>query len=113
MLLYSLFSVSKNQIALFDQAGPQYLRLLGFSSQGRKFLQQVKNNSILPLLSTGSHIAKLIKNHPRHIASHMLALDIKSSDVFSLLIPDPGQRQAGQDFLRQVIELNPAQSGDF
>lgn len=113
MLLYSLFSVSKNQLALFDQAGPQYLRLLGFSSQGRKFLQQVKNNSILPLLSTGSHIAKLIKNHPRHIASHMLALDIKSSDVFSLLIPDPGQRQAGQDFLRQVIELNPAQSGDF
>ena len=105
MLLYSLFSVSKNQITLFDQAGPQYLRLLGFSAQGRKFLQRVKNNSILPVLSTGSHIAKLIKTNPQHIGSHMLALDIKSSDVFSLLIPDPSQRQAGQDFFRRVVEL--------
>lgn len=113
MLLYSLFSVSKNQMALFDQVGPQYIRLLGFSAQGRKFLQNVKNNSVLPVLSTGSHIAKMIKTGPEHIRSHMLLLDIKASDVSSLLAPDPGQRQAGQDFLRRVIKLGPGQADGF
>lgn len=104
MLLYSLFAVSKNQMTYFDQVGPQYIRLLGFSSKGRKILQKVKNNSCLPVLSTGRHVAKLMKGTPASAGSQMLSLDIQASDVFSLLAPNPLQRQAGQDYLRPVIE---------
>lgn len=104
MLLYSLFAVSKNQMNCFDRIGPRYLRLLGFSSKGRKILHKLKNNSNLPLLSTGRQIAKLMKGNPAGLARHMLSLDIQAQDVFSLLAPDPLQRQAGQDYRRQVIE---------
>ncbi len=107
MLLYSLFAVSKSQMARFDKAGPQYIRLLGFSSQGRKILQKVKNNSELPILSTGSQIAAMIRNPPGNTGSEMLALDIKASDIFSLLAPMPQQRQGGQDYFRQVVESDP------
>jgi predicted nucleotidyltransferase len=104
MLLYSLFAVSKNQMTYFDRVGPQYIRLLGFSSKGRKILHKLKNNSNLPVLSTGRHIAKLMKGTPAGAGLQMLSLDIQASDVFSLLAPNPLQRQGGQDYLRQVIE---------
>lgn len=107
MLLYSLFSVSKSQMARFDKAGPQYIRLLGFSSQGRKILQNVKINSGLPVLSTGSQVAAVLKNPVGNIGREMLALDVKASDIFSLLSPHPLHRQGGQDYYRQVVESGP------
>lgn len=113
MLLYSLFSVSKSQMARFDKAGPQYIRLLGFSSQGRKILQKVKNNSSLPVLSTGRQVAAMIKKSPEQISSEMLSLDIRASDIYSLLSPHPDQRQAGQDYYRKIIVSGSVESSGF
>lgn len=104
ILLHSLFAVSKNQIACFDRVGPQYLHLLGFSSQGRKILQKLRNNSNLPVLNTGRRIAEFIGKPPCEAGLQMLSLDIKAQDVFNLLKPNPRQRQAGQDYRQQVIK---------
>ncbi len=104
MLLYSLFSLSKNQMTRFDRFGPQYLRLLGFSSKGLKILQKLKNNSSLPILSTGRQIAQVMQKTSADVKHAMLALDIQAQDVSSLLKPNPAQRGAGQDYRCQVIQ---------
>lgn len=101
-LLYSLFDVSKNQMTVFDQVGPQYLRLLGFSSKGREILQNAKNNSPLPLLSRANHLKEIMQGIKGEPARAMLSLDLTASDIYALLAPNPAIRNAGQDFTRSV-----------
>jgi predicted nucleotidyltransferase len=49
ILLYCLWDLRKNQIARYDECGPQYLHILGFSPSGQKILQEIKSLSFLPI----------------------------------------------------------------
>lgn len=106
MLLYSLLSLSKEQIGSFDRAGPQYLHILGFSSKGQKILQSIKNKSSLKVLSRGKDVARLL-NDSCHPSAQMLALDVLATDIYALLFPNPLQRKAGRDFTTQPVLFNP------
>lgn len=104
ILLYSIFQLSKTQIKRFDQTGPAYLHILGFSAKGQKILQEIKNKSSLPVLNRGADISNILKTPGP--AADMLGLDIQASDVFSLLYPDYRSYRARSDFSTPPVRID-------
>lgn len=97
-LLYILFALSKKQIELCDQHGPQYLHLLGFSAKGREILQEIKIKSKLKLFSRGSEMKQAYDENPDTVLAAMIELEQQASDIYSLLFPRASARRAGRDF---------------
>jgi len=103
ILIYSFFNLTKEQVDVFDQHGPLYIHILAFSSKGREILQRVKNKSSLTVLNSGSQVKKLSREKGTSTAGDMLALDILSSDIYSLLSPLSEMRGGGKDFLTSPL----------
>jgi len=97
-LLYTLFALSKNQVELYDQHGPQYLHILGFSAKGQEILQKIKIKSKLKIFSRGSEMKRARDENPGTALAEMIKLDCQATDVYSLLFPNPAARRAGRDF---------------
>ncbi|MGR6836237.1 nucleotidyltransferase [Syntrophomonas erecta] len=100
ILLYTLLSLTKNQICYFDQVGPLYMHILGFSVKGREILQKIKNISLLPLLSRGSQVKAAWDGHYGSDIEKMIHYDVLANDIYSLLYPSPSHRHAKHDFIR-------------
>jgi len=98
LLLYILLGVETRQILGFDQYGPAYMHLLGFSTKGRKILQAIKNKSPLPILSRGSEVKAASEDPSSPIRQDMLRLDVRATDLYTLLYPHPRQRRGAQDY---------------
>ncbi len=98
LLLYILLNVETRQILGFDQHGPMYLHILGFSTKGRKILQEIKNKSHLQILSRGSEVKAMAEDSNSPIRQDMLRLDVKATDLYTLLYPQPDQRRGAKDF---------------
>jgi len=105
ILLYCLWDLHQEQITRFDECGPQYLHVLGFSPSGQKILQEIKSRSILPIFSRGSEIKKAYCNHNKPLLQTMLELDRRATDIYSLLHPDPATRRGGLDFTMTPVRL--------
>lgn len=97
-LLYILLAITKKQMLLFDQTGPQYLHILGFSTKGQKILQEIKLKSSLRILNRGSDVRETMEQKDNPVASQMMQLDVTASNVYSLLFPNPAARKGGTDF---------------
>jgi predicted nucleotidyltransferase len=97
ILLYVLLNVTKSQIRTFDQAGPTYLHLLGFSPSGQEILLKMKSICRIFLI----HRVKDMFKQPPHAgyitARKMLELDIMATDLYSLLMAPP-HRRGGKDY---------------
>ncbi|MDD2585338.1 MAG: nucleotidyltransferase [Syntrophomonadaceae bacterium] len=104
-LLYILFNLSKNQIARFDQYGPLYCHILGFSAQGQEILQRMKNISQLRTFSRGSDIKQALEEDRNPVLSEMVSYDVLATDIYSLLFPDPAARKAGRDFTTAPVRV--------
>lgn len=104
-LLYILFNLSKNQAALFDQYGPLYFHILGFSAKGQEILQRMKNISQVKMFSRGSDMKKAYEKNRDTVLSQMIDYDIKTTDVYSLLFPDPAARKGGRNFTTSPYRL--------
>lgn len=102
-LMYILFELTNEQISGFDQHGPMYLHILGFSAKGQKILQEIKNKSELPVLSRGKDMKKTRDENPGSTLRAMIDLEVRATDVYTLLYPEPSQRQAGKDFTTSPI----------
>ncbi len=102
-LLYTLFALSKNQVELYDQHGPQYLHILGFSAKGQEILQKIKIKSELKIFSRGSEMKKARDENQGTALAEMIKLDCRATDVYSLLFPDPATRRAGRDFTTSPV----------
>ncbi|MDR1159858.1 MAG: nucleotidyltransferase family protein [Syntrophomonadaceae bacterium] len=96
LLLYILFSLSKEQIKIFDQTGPSYIHVLAFSSKGKEILRTIKNRARLPVISRGQDIKALLKYGGP--VSQMLALDVRAGDYYALAAPSPEARSGGRDY---------------
>lgn len=103
-LLYSLFSLSKNQVALFDKHGPLYLHILGFSAKGQKILQKIKIKSQVKILNRGSDVREVYNEAGISISGDMLALDVYAGDIYSLLFPEPEARTGALDFTTSPVK---------
>lgn len=103
ILLYILFDITREQIELFDQTGPAYINILGFSAKGQKILQQLKNIPDLTIINRSSDLNIILQKND--VISKMLSLDIKASDIYTLFYPDPAQRQGRQDFTNPRLKF--------
>lgn len=103
ILLYSLCDLCKNQVEQFDQYGPSYIHILGFSSKGKKILQEIKNKSRLVILNRGSDVKNAYTKGENAVLKKMLALDILATDIYTLLYPEPSQRLGALDFTTSPI----------
>ena len=87
----------------WEDNAPAYLRVLAFNDTGRQLLKQMKATASLPII-TG-----LYRNWPqrlqhlqlRHqqIYSHQLLLELRASELWSLLQLNPSLNRSGNDFL--------------
>jgi len=102
-LMYILFQLTHEQILSFDQHGPMYLHILGFSAKGQKILQEIKNKSELPIFSRGKDMKKARDENPGSSLRDMIDLEVRATDVYTLLYPEPSERQAGKDFTTSPI----------
>lgn len=105
ILLYSLFSLSKNQVSSFDKQGPLYLHILGFSSQGQEILQEIKIKSQVKIFNRGSEMKRTYDKAKGSLLGEMIALDAYATDIYSLLFPNPDVRQGGRDFTTSPVML--------
>lgn len=98
MLLYVLLNLQTRQILDFDQHGPLYIHILGFSTQGRKILQKIKIKSDLPILNRGSDVKAVAGDNDSPKLGDMLRLDVTATDLYCLLYPRSDQRFGARDF---------------
>jgi len=106
LLLYSLLDIETEQMLIFDQHGPLYLHILGFSTKGRKILQEIKNKSSVRIINRGSEVKSAFQDKSNPTLQAMLGLDIKSTDIYTLLYPNSYSRQGSQDFTTSPIIID-------
>jgi predicted nucleotidyltransferase len=100
-LICLLLAFTKKKIHYFNSIGPQYLRVLGFSSRGRTLLQKIKRNGSLPLVTRPAPFLKNVLAPPG--AREMLKCDLLATDLYTLGYPQALQRKGGEDFKHSVI----------
>jgi len=105
MLLYTLLDVTYQDIHLFDNYGPLYLHTLAFSTRGQKILQRMKNYSLITILNRGSQVKKAHTDKNQPVLSRMLDLDIRATDLYSLLYPNPEERSGGLDYIISPVRV--------
>lgn len=104
-LLYALLGFTYEKAQLFDTCGPQYIRVLGFSTTGQKLLKKMKKTSPLPIISRGSQVKNMLFQSENPVLREMLSLDVKAGNIYSLLYPHIKLRQGGQDFTEEVVRV--------
>ena len=78
-LLYLLLNLTKEKVEKINPAnGPQYIRILGFNQLGREYLNRIKHQLDLPL------ITKIPRDKPA-----MLELDLKAAAIYELGFKEP------------------------
>ncbi|MCX7970165.1 MAG: nucleotidyltransferase family protein [Negativicutes bacterium] len=84
-LLNCLFGLSREQVELFNQAGPGYIRPLAFNRQGQGLLSVMRRTASLPIVTRPAPAlrSQLLSETGRQ----QLLLDTLSSDIFGLLTP--------------------------
>jgi len=108
LALYALFKVSQEFLNRCNEVGPQYLRVLGFTTKGRELLSFIKKKSTIPVLSVCSMYKKIIEKTLKdksgrftidpHLFENQLLMDVKSTSIHSLLFPNKSERSAERDF---------------
>ncbi|SHJ55027.1 Predicted nucleotidyltransferase [Clostridium cavendishii DSM 21758] len=89
-ILCSLFlDIDSNTLTLRNKA-PNYIRVLGFNPNGAKILKTIKKNSDI----------KIITKLPKIIDDPMLSLDIKATNLYSLLVSNI---RLYEDYLKSPI----------
>ncbi len=108
ILIYLLLSLNKETLSYFNEAGPHYLRILGFSSRGKELLHRIKTHAFLPLVTRPAPFIKDPLISPG--AKQMMHYDILATDLYVLGYPNPDQRAGGEDFRHPVVKSDPAVS---
>ena len=90
-----------NEHAKSLQDGPPYLRLLGFTPHGQSLLKEIKKKSPLPLITKGAHIHKYLHENPT--AQQFWEMDVRSTNLYTLLYPNPKAREGNLDYLQEPV----------
>ncbi len=91
LLLNLVFKINRKLIKESNSKGPQYIRILGFNEKGRRYLSKIKKDLKIPLLTTPSRWAKILKtaekNKNNDVNSELFygqfMLDIKETEIHS------------------------------
>lgn len=93
-ILCQLFLGFSNDLYSFKKSRPNYIRVLGFSENGAKILKEIKKNSSI----------EIITKIPREITNPLLQLDIKATNLYSLL--DKDLKFASDYLISPIIKKN-------
>lgn len=118
-ILHVLFDFRKEMVEESNRHGPQYLRLLGFTSRGREVLREIKKRASIPIISTPSLAENVIQEaltktqegkrnfqiNPE-LFRWQLQKDLLASDIYTFMYPDKSKAVAGMDF-REPIQIDP------
>ena len=97
LLIHILFDYTKDKESyLFD--GPQYLRVLGISKNGRKIMRKIVSTTDLPIITKTAHIKHLLKSS--EAARMFIDMDLLATDLYTLLYPGKTNRCGGQDYYK-------------
>lgn len=80
-----------------SDAGPSYIRVLGFNERGRKQLSLIKKNSALPIVTSLSKQLGTLGPD----AVHMIDIDIRANDIYNIL--RGSERYSDSDYVRKPV----------
>lgn len=101
-LVHLLLSYTKQKEKILPY-GPPYLRVLGFTEQGKYLLKEMKQKSSLPIIIKGAHSNKYISNSPSF--KTFWEMDVLATDIFSLALPKENLRSGGLDYYKGPVQL--------
>lgn len=101
ILFNFLLGINKNDVYESYQKGPQYLRVLGFSSKGKELINKMKITSRIPIITKAAHYKKI----KSPFLKKMFEYDILATDIYSLAYKNPKKREQGRDFFMNPIIL--------
>lgn len=105
-LLYVMLNVGTQKMLSFDQHGPLYFHILGFSTKGREILQEIKNKSALRMLNRGSDVKEAGQDDNQPVLRAMLELDVQATDIYCLLYTNAAHRSGAQDYTTSPHIIN-------
>ena len=107
ILAHLLLGTDPEQLATFDQAGPLYARVLAMNHQGRAALRGISKHAAIPVITkTTAHLnSRTYHSGIFTPLQSMLAFDIAATDLFTLCLPNPANRNGGLDFSRSAVHV--------
>lgn len=98
ILIHCLLGINSDDMAQFKGAGgPQYIRVLGFSQNGRVLLQQIKKTCSIPVITN----FKEYKKFDNIYLKRMIELDSLATDIYVSSYNTPELRRGGLDYIRK------------
>ncbi|MCI8484571.1 MAG: nucleotidyltransferase [Lachnospiraceae bacterium] len=99
MFLHILLSITKEDYYLAPE--PSYLRVLGFRREAAPLLTALKAHSSLPLVTSPARAMDTLSEPARRL----LALDLKSSDLYRIGLTKKGDCSLSNDYQQPVLCL--------
>lgn len=100
ILIHHLLNYTESEAELFQQTGPQYLRILAFNKKGQALLNIMKKTAKVPLVTK---VVPFLKG--QGLLQSMLELDIKATNLYSLLYANSNQQLSNLDLLQGPIRV--------
>lgn len=99
--LFNILTGLKNEeFTKFNQfGGPQYIRILGFNSKGRRLLAEINRQASLPVIVKTADF----KNSCNPLLKRMLEIEAASTDQYVLAFSSMENKKSGQEFTRNII----------
>ncbi len=101
-LIHLLLNYTVDREAYLSE-GPPYLRVLGFTSRGRQLIKWIKANASIPVITKGAHAQKFLAHCKKF--STFWEMDVKATNLYTLLYPHPEQKSGNLDYLKGPIYI--------
>lgn len=118
ILAYILLNLTKQEVQMQLAGGPPYLRLLGATARGERFLAATRKKRTLPLLANLSRSgAQLKKFHGAESSEYqramtLLHLEARATRLYTLLLAQWSGKDRNQDYYEAVCRLGDAGTGE-
>ncbi len=101
-ILNILFEITKDDVALFNSLGPQYIKVLGFNDNGKRILAKMRKNANLPIiiLSSQYYRTKGVANYK--IFKRLFELELSSTQIYKLFFQNQMLRKSYTDFREPI-----------
>ena len=90
-LLHYLLGTTHETASYFDEAGPQYIRILGMNERGQEYLRTCKKTMSVPLITKLTPFFNQydLLSHSDDPLKQMLAFDVRSTNLYARLFSTP------------------------
>jgi predicted nucleotidyltransferase len=109
LMIYALLDLDAGVVKEFLDCGPLYLHVLGHDKKGEAVLADCRNTSEIPLVGNYSRIRNALTRHygrnteKSRLAHEMLAIELRATRTYGLLLKNWPGGNRNLDFFRDVI----------